>query len=210
MGTIIFLIDIFLHLDKYLAVIMQNYGLAVYPLLFLVVLFETGLVVTPFLPGDSLLFIAGTIASENLLNIGILFILFLAAAILGDSLNYTIGNLFGEKVFVKRKLIKQEHLDKTKEFYKKYGGKTIFLGRFIPIVRSFAPFVAGVSKMNYSRFLMFNILGAIVWVILFLFSGYFFGKIPFVQNNLSFFIILIIFISILPAIIAFLKHKKKK
>ena len=119
MGTIIFLIDIFLHLDKYLAVIMQNYGLAVYPLLFLVVLFETGLVVTPFLPGDSLLFIAGTIASENLLNIGILFILFLAAAILGDSLNYTIGNLFGEKVFVKRKLIKQEHLDKTKEFYKK-------------------------------------------------------------------------------------------
>jgi len=210
MGTIIFLIDIFLHLDKYLAVIMQNYGLAVYPLLFLVVLFETGLVVTPFLPGDSLLFIAGTIASENLLNIGILFILFLAAAILGDSLNYTIGNLFGEKVFVKRKLIKQEHLDKTKEFYKKYGGKTIFLGRFIPIVRTFAPFVAGVSKMNYSRFLMFNILGAIVWVILFLFSGYFFGKIPFVQNNLSFFIILIIFISILPAIIAFLKHKKKK
>lgn len=203
------LINIFLHLDEYLVTIMQNYGLAIYPILFLIIFCETGLVITPFLPGDSLLFIAGTLASDNLLNITLLFFLLSIAAILGDSLNYMTGNFFGEKVFAKSRFFKQEYLDKTKKFYQKYGGKTIFLARFVPIIRTFAPFVAGVSKMKYSRFLTFNIVGGITWVALFLFGGFYFGKIPLVKNNLSLFAVLIIFVSILPGIIEILRHKKR-
>jgi len=203
-------IDFILNVDKYLEILIGKFGVLTYFILFLIILLETGLVVTPFLPGDSLLFVAGTFASGGAFNIWILFILLSVAAILGDSLNYAIGNYFGAKVFEKSRFFKKEYLNKTKGFYDKYGKKTIVMARFVPIIRTFAPFVAGVGKMRYSSFISYNIVGGILWVALFLFGGYFFGQVPFVEKNLTLVIFAIIFISILPPVIEYLRHRLKE
>ena len=204
------IVDIILHLDVYLISLIELYGSAVYFIIFLVILAETGLVIAPFLPGDSLLFVAGTLASQKSLSVILLFLSLSLAAILGDTLNYWIGNYFGENFFVRKKLIKQENLDKTKEFYRKHGGKTIILARFAPIIRTFAPFVAGVGKMDYKKFLFFNIVGGVCWVGLFLFAGYFFGAIPFVQDNLVIFILIIVAVSFVPPVLEFLRSRKNE
>ncbi len=201
-------ISIFLHIDKHLDFIIGNYGALTYLILFAVIFFETGLVVTPFLPGDSLLFIAGTFASRGVLNIWVLYFSLFIAAIVGDSVNYFIGNYFGVKVFEKNRFFKPEYLEKTKEFYRKHGGKAVLLARFVPIMRTFAPFVAGIGKMNYRYFLFYNLLGGFIWTTLFIFGGYFFGNIQFVQENFSFVVIGIIFISILPIVRELIKRRK--
>lgn len=204
-------IDFILHLDKYLSVIIQNYGITTYLILFLIVFAETGLVITPFLPGDSLLFAAGTFAAIGTLNVFALSIILSLAAILGDTINYSIGKFLGSKAFEKYpKIFKKEYLDKTHKFYDKYGNKTIVLARFVPIVRTFAPFVAGVGKMKYINFLTYNIVGGIVWVALFVFGGYFFGNIPFVKNNFSLVIIVIILLSFVPIAWEWWKHNRQK
>ncbi|VVB78395.1 SNARE associated Golgi protein [uncultured archaeon] len=203
-------VDFILHVDRYVGQIIQNYGVLSYFILFLVIFLETGLVITPFLPGDSLLFITGAFASSGYLNIFIVFFVFLFAAVLGDSVNYLIGSYFGEKLFSGNRFFKKEHLEKTKGFYKKHGGKTIILARFVPIVRTFAPFVAGIGKMEYKRFLSFNLLGGLLWVSLFTFAGYYFGKIPVVQENLTLVIMSIIVISLIPIFIEFLRNRKKR
>ena len=195
-------IDVVLHLDKYLGEIISQYGILTYGILFLVIFLETGLVFTPFLPGDSLLFVAGTFASKGILNVFLLFFILTIAAILGDTINYWVGNYFGKKIH-----IKQEYLDRTHKFYEKYGNKTIVLARFIPIVRTFAPFIAGIGKMNYLKFLSYNIIGGILWVAIFVFGGYYFGNIPFVNDNLTYFILGIIIVSFIPAVIEILKHR---
>jgi membrane-associated protein len=201
-------INFFLHLDKNLALIIQSYGTFTYVILFLIIFCETGLVITPFLPGDSLLFAAGALASMGMLNIIFLFFLFSFAAIIGDSVNYWIGLMIGPRVFKeKSRFFKKEYLIKTQNFYEKYGGKAIVLARFIPIVRTFAPFVAGIGKMKYKKFIFYNIVGGIIWVSLFLFAGFFFGKLPFVKNNFTIIIIAIIIISIMPAIFEYFRCK---
>ena len=203
-------IDILLHLDKHLAVIIQSYGLLTYLLLFFVILIETGLVITPYLPGDSLLFAAGSLASVGSLNIFLLLIVLTTAAILGDSLNYFIGYHFGEAVFLKSKFYHPEYLQKAQDFYHKYGRKTLILARFVPIVRTFAPFVAGMGKMKYSSFLINNIIGGIIWVFLFVLAGYFLGGLSIVKENFSIFILIIIFLSIVPLLFEVVKHFWKK
>jgi len=204
-------IDLFIHLDKNLNAVIVQFGPLTYIFLFLIIFCETGLVVTPFLPGDSLLFVAGSLAAFGSLDITILFVTLALAAIVGDSVNYWIGSILGRKVFhEKSKLFKKEHLVKTENFYEKYGGKTIILARFMPIIRTFAPFVAGIGKMNYVWFISYNVMGGLVWVGLFLFGGYFFGNIPIVKNNFEISIFVIIFLSILPGIIEYLKHKRHK
>jgi membrane-associated protein len=203
-----YLIDLFLHLDEYLATIIQTYGMLTYGILFVVIFCETGLVVTPFLPGDSLLFAAGALAATTDLDPVILFVLLGIAAVLGDAANYYIGYRIGARAFDGSiKFLKKEYLDKTHAFYEKHGNKTIFLARFVPIVRTFAPFVAGVGKMSYKQFATYNVVGAIVWVGLFTFAGYFFGEIPFVKKNFEFVIIAIILVSVLPAVFEWWKHK---
>jgi membrane-associated protein len=204
-------IDLFLHLDKHLIKVVQTYGLLSYVLLFIVIFLETGFVVTPFLPGDSLLFVAGTLASQKAINIWTLYILLSIAAILGDTVNYWIGHFIGPKVFKNKnsKIFKPEYLEKTSQFYAKYGGKTIIIARFVPIVRTFAPFVAGVGKMHYGQFISYNFFGGLLWVTLFTFGGYFFGNLPIIKNNFHTAIFVIIFLSILPAIIEYIKHKKE-
>ena len=203
-------IDILLHLDKHLAVIIQSYGLLTYLLLFFVILIETGLVITPYLPGDSLLFAAGSLASVGSLNIFLLLIVLTTAAILGDSLNYFIGYHFGEAVFLKSKFYHPEYLQKAQDFYHKYGRKTLILARFVPIVRTFAPFVAGMGKMKYSSFLINNIIGGIIWVFLFVLAGYFLGGLSIVKENFSLFILIIILLSIVPLLFEVVKHFWKK
>ena len=207
-----YLIDLFLHLDKYLSSILQSYGGWTYGLLFFVIFIETGFVVTPFLPGDSLLFAAGTFASPALgspLKLGFLYILMCVAAIAGDTVNYWIGHFVGPKVFTREKsrFFTKEYLDRTHAFYEKHGGKTIFLARFIPIMRTFAPFVAGIGKMNYLKFLHYNVLGAVVWIGLFVPAGYFFGNIPQVRENFFFVILAIIIISVMPLVVEAYKAK---
>lgn len=201
--------DFILHIDKYLGIIIQNYGAFSYLLLFLVIFCETGLVITPFLPGDSLIFITGTFAAKGTINVTLLFFILAAAAILGNTTNYWIGNYFGEKVFAKNPLFRKDYLERTKEFYRKYGGIVIIISRFMPIIRTFAPFVAGIGKMKYVKFQFFNIIGGTLWVALFLFGGYFFGGIPFVQKNLSVIIYAIIVISFIPPVIEVLRRRRK-
>lgn len=204
------LIDVALHIDKYLGVIIQQYGGLTYFILALIIFLETALILTPFLPGDSLLFITGTVAATRVLNIWLLFFLLSVAAILGDTMNYWIGHYFGERVFMKSRLFKKEYLARTHEFYEKHGGKTIVLARFIPIVRTFAPFVAGISAMNYLRFLVYNIVGGFLWVGIFMFAGYYFGGIPFVQHNLTLIILGVVVLSLIPpAFYVARKHKEK-
>ncbi len=208
METIKFLIDLFLHLDEYLSQIITQYGTWTYALLFFVIFMETGFVVTPFLPGDSLLFAAGTFAALDALNIWVLVGLLIVAAIGGDTVNYWIGHTLGERAY-NIKWIKKEYLDKTHAFFEKHGGKTIFLARFVPIVRTFAPFVAGIGKMSYGFFIRWNFIGGIVWVLLFTLAGYFFGNIPFVRANFEFVIIAIILISVLPMGYEWLKARRE-
>lgn len=213
MEYIQFVIDFILHIDQHMIELVQDYHLWTYAILFLIIFCETGLVVTPFLPGDSLLFVAGAITAQPdmPLEIGYLVLIVFAAAVLGDSCNYMIGHFFGKKLFSNpnSRIFKQSSLDKTHEYFRKYGGKTIILARFIPIVRTFAPFVAGIGKMNYYYFMVYNITGAALWVGIFCFAGYFFGDLPFVQQNLKLLLLAIIVISVLPAVVEVVRAKLK-
>ncbi len=202
-----------MHIDAHLVEIVNDYQTWTYLILFLIIFAETGLVVTPFLPGDSLLFAAGAIIAkpETELNIYLMCVLLIVAAILGDMVNYHIGKYVGPKAFSGRyKLLKVEYLDKTQSFYEKYGGKTIIYARFVPIIRTFAPFVAGIGAMNYGRFASYNVVGAIVWIVSFLFLGYFFGGIPIIKDNFTIVIFAIIFLSLIPPIVEIVKEKLKK
>jgi len=209
MDLIHWFVDFFLHLDQHLAEVIQRYGTMTYLLLFLIVFLETGLVVTPILPGDSLLFAAGAFAGIGHLRLWPLYFLLCAAAILGDTVNYAIGARLGPRVFSysKSRFFNPEHLKKTHAFYEKYGGKTIIIARFVPIVRTFAPFVAGVGQMSYRQFIGYNVVGGILWVSVCVFAGYFFGNLPFVKKNFSVVVIVIVLISLLPAVIEYLKHR---
>lgn len=208
------LIDFVLHLDTHLTQLIADYGMWIYAILFLIIFCETGLVVTPFLPGDSLLFVAGTLAAigSNHINVHLMVLLLIAAAIMGDASNYFIGKFFGEKLFQNpnSKIFKRSYLEKTHEFYEKHGGKTIIIARFVPVIRTFAPFVAGMGKMTYARFFSFNIIGGVCWVPLFMYAGYFFGELEFVKKNLSLLAVVIIFISLLPAIIEIMRQRARK
>lgn len=199
MDWMVNLVNMFLHLDKYLSVVIENYGLWTYLLLCLVIFMETGFVVTPFLPGDSLLFVSGTFAALGALNIAGLLLFLALAAVLGDTANYWIGHFIGPRVFHENvRFIKREHLERTHEFYEKHGGKTIVLARFIPIIRTFAPFVAGVGRMTYGHFITFNIVGSIAWVSLFTLGGYLFGNLQVVKENFSLVVLVIIAFSLIP------------
>ncbi len=206
------IIDIFLHLDKHLGDIIQTYGTFTYAILFLVVFCETGLVVTPFLPGDSLLFAAGAFAATKALDIKILMLLLFIAAVLGDAVNYHIGKFIGPRAFSDQSLrfLKREYLERTQRFYEKYGGKTIVIARFVPIIRTFAPFLAGVGEMNYWQFAMYNVAGALLWVLSFCAGGYFFGELPLVKKNFTLVIMAIIIISVMPAIIEVIRARREK
>ncbi|HUV91904.1 MAG TPA: DedA family protein [Anaerolineales bacterium] len=211
MDIISYFINFILHLDQYLNGIIQNYGVWTYAILFLIIFIETGLVIMPFLPGDSLLFAAGAFAALGSLNIWILWVIVFIAAALGDSVNYWIGNKMGPRAFEQdNRFLKREYLEKTQLFYEKHGGKTIILARFVPIVRTFAPFVAGVGSMNYGRFFAFNVTGALLWTTLFIFLGYFFGNIPFVKENFELAIFGIILISVVPMVIEFIRNRARK
>lgn len=203
-------VDLFLHLDTHLSTVIQAYGMWTYFLLFLIIFCETGLVVTPILPGDSLLFAAGAFAATGALDLAWLLGLLSIAAILGDAVNYTIGHFMGPKVFMRKdsRFFKKEYLDRTHQFYEKYGGKTIIIARFVPIVRTFAPFVAGVGNMTYTRFASYNIIGGILWIIVCTVSGYLFGNIPVVKQNFTLVILAIIFISILPGVVEYLRQRQ--
>jgi membrane-associated protein len=203
-------VDIFIHLDKYLGDIILQYGTLTYLLLFFIIFMETGLVVTPFLPGDSLLFAAGTFAAIEALDVRILFLLLAAAAIIGDTVNYWIGHIIGPRAFTGEvRFLKKEYLDRTHEFYERHGGKTIILARFIPIIRTFAPFVAGIGAMSYGHFIAYNVIGGLAWVALFTFGGYFFGNLPAVKHNFSLVVMAIIFISILPGVFEYFKERNR-
>lgn len=205
------LFDLILHIDKYMLSLVNQLGIISYLLLFLIVFAETGLVVAAFLPGDSLLFAVGTIAGRGVLNIYILIPTLIIAAIVGDSLNYWIGHRLGAKTFSKEnaKVFKPQYLKKTEDFYEKHGGKTIILARFVPLVRTFAPFVAGVGKMRYSIFFAYNVTGAVIWVVSITMVGYFFGQIPFIQENFEYAVLAIVAVSVIPAGIEMIKHKRK-
>jgi membrane-associated protein len=202
-------LDIFLHLDKNLSSFVNAYGTFTYAMLFFILFAETGFVVTPFLPGDSLLFAAGAIASLGSLNIGFLLVLLIGAAILGDTVNYWIGHFLGRTIVdnPKIKFINQEHIDKTEQFYTKYGGKTIILARFVPIVRTFAPFVAGVGTMEYGKFLLYNVIGGVLWASIMTLAGFFFGNISFVQHNFHYVVLVIIGLSLLPVVYEYVQYK---
>ncbi|MGB2955152.1 MAG: DedA family protein [Anaerolineales bacterium] len=210
MEVIKFLIDFVLHMDEHLSVIISNYGTWTYGILFFIIFLETGFVITPFLPGDSLLFAAGSFAALGALNPVYLFILLSIAAVIGDTVNYSIGHYIGPRAFSGEiKYLKKEHLDRTSEFYEKHGGKTIILARFIPIIRTFAPFVAGIGAMTYSKFILYNVVGGISWVAIFTFGGFYFGNLPFVRDNFEIVIFAIIFISFIPPVLEFFKARKE-
>lgn len=210
MGLIGTLINVILHLDKYINVIVQNYGVWTYVLIFITIFCETGLVVTPFLPGDSIIFATGALASIRILNVFALFIIYFIAAVAGDTVNYHIGKKIGKDILEKKntRFINKEYLKKAHIFYEKHGSMTIAFGRFIPIIRTFVPFVAGIGEMRYSEFIVYNMLGGFLWVTLFLGGGYFFGGLPFIKQHFSFVVIAIVIISIIPAIITFIKEKR--
>jgi len=209
MDLVHFFADFFLHLDTHLAQVIQAYGPWTYALLFTIIFLETGFVVTPFLPGDSLLFAAGSFAALGSLDVRALFVLLFAAAVLGDNLNYAVGRYLGPRVFhyERSRFFNADHLRKTQRFYEKYGVKTIIIARFVPIVRTFSPFVAGIGSMRYLRFLAYDVVGGILWVGICLFAGYFFGNLPIVKKNFSLVILAIIAVSLLPALVEYLRHR---
>jgi len=203
-------IDILLHLDRYLAQFVADHGIWVYLLLFLIVFAETGLVITPFLPGDSLLFVAGTLAAAGGMDVGWLCAILAAAAILGDTVNYWVGNWFGARLFRDdARWLKREYLDRTHKFYERHGGKTIILARFVPIVRTFAPFVAGMGRMSYLKFFAYNVIGGLIWVFSLVLAGFYFGNLPWVKANLTLVIIGIVIASITPGIVEYLRHRRR-
>jgi len=206
------LIDFILHMDVHLSEIIQSYGVWTYFILFLIIFCETGLVVTPFLPGDSLLFAAGAFAAKGDLNVAMLFLLLSVAAVLGDTVNYWAGKIVGPRIFHKERVrfLNREYLDRTHRFYERYGGKTIIIARFIPIIRTFAPFVAGIGSMTYARFISYNIVGGVIWIAAFAFAGYYFGNIAIVKKNFTLVIFAIIIISVLPAVVEFLRQYKQR
>lgn len=210
MDLLLTFIDIFIHLDRHLIWLIQHFGVWVYLIVFLVVFCETGLVVTPLLPGDSLLFGLGALAAIGDLNVAWLFILLSTAAIAGDTVNYFIGKYVGPKVFQQEtsRFFKKEYLERTHQFYEKYGGKTIVIARFMPIIRTFAPFVAGIGAMTYSKFIIYNVLGGIAWVAIFIFGGYYFGNLPMVKNNFTLVIMAIIIISVMPGVIEYFRQRR--
>lgn len=205
------ILDFFLHLDRSLGAVIQQYDTWTYLILFAIVFCETGLVILPLLPGDSLLFAAGAFAATGALNLWLTFLLLSVAAILGDAVNYAIGYRIGPRIFQMEtgRLLNKKHLLHAQTFYERHGGKTILIARFVPIVRTFAPFVAGVGRMNYARFSSYNVIGGIFWALVCLLAGYFFGNIPVVKENFSLVILLIILISILPGVIEILRHRRK-
>ena len=209
MDLVHWFVDFFLHLDRHLAEVIQAYGTWTYALLFTIVFLETGLVVTPILPGDSLLFAAGSFAALGALDVRLVFVLLSFAAVLGDNVNYAIGHYLGPRVFhyERSRFFNPDHLRKTHRFYEKYGVKTIIIARFVPIVRTFSPFVAGVGAMSYPRFLAFDVVGGALWVGVCTFAGYFFGNLPFVRKNFSLAIIAIVLISVMPAVVEYLRHR---
>jgi membrane-associated protein len=210
MELIKYLIDFILHLDAHLVELVSKYGSWTYGILFLIIFCETGLVVTPILPGDSLLFAVGALAAKGGLDIFTVFVLLSIAAIIGDTVNYWIGKIVGPKVFSSEssRLLNKEHLRRTHEFYEKYGGKTIIIARFMPIIRTFAPFVAGIGQMSYGKFLLYNVVGGLIWIAGFLYAGYFFGNIPVVKRNFTLVIFAIIIISMLPAVIEYWRARR--
>lgn len=208
MEYLVTFIEFFLHLDEYIAQMISDYGAWTYGILFAIIFVETGLVIMPFLPGDSLLFAAGTFAALGSLNVWYLIGLLIVAAITGDAVNYSIGHYLGERAY-NIKWIKKEYLDKTHAFFEKHGGKAIFLARFVPIVRTFAPFVAGIGRMSYGYFATYNVVGGIVWVVVFTLLGFFFGNIPFVKKNFELVIIVIILLSVVPMIYEWWKARKE-
>ena len=203
--------DLLTHLDQHLLLLLQNYGGWVYLILFLIIFCETGLVVAPFLPGDSLLFVIGTLAATGTLNVQGVALLLMAASFSGDNTNYWIGRCLGPKVFRKEqsRVFNRNYLEKTQRFYEKHGGKTILVARFIPIIRTFAPFVAGIGRMRYLRFVLYSLGGSVFWISFFVFGGFYFGNVPLVKQNLTAFIILIIFVSILPGVIEFIRSRRR-
>jgi membrane-associated protein len=205
------LVGFILHPDQYLGALLEQYGRWVYGLLFLIIFAETGLVVTPFLPGDSLLFVAGTLTGAGQLDVRVLMGLLMAAAILGDSTNYWVGRWVGPRVFTQDtgRLLRREHLERTRRFYERYGGRTVIIARFMPIVRTFAPFVAGVGAMSYPRFLAFSVLGTVLWVGGFVGAGHLFGNLPVVRQNLTFFILLIVALSVAPGVVEFWRARRR-
>jgi len=208
MEIIKFLVDFILHIDTHLGQIIASYGIATYLILFVIIFIETGLVFTPFLPGDSLLFAAGAFAALGSLHIAVLLVVLTVAAVLGDTANYWIGHFFGKQIIAHPKIpINQEHIDETKRFFDRHGGKTILLARFVPIIRTFAPFVAGVGRMSYGHFITYNFMGGLAWVFIATLAGYFFGNIPFVRHNFSLVIFVVIIISVLPIVAQFVLHK---
>ncbi len=211
-GPVSNFIDFFLHLDKHLNYVIGSFGLWSYVIFFAVIFAETGLVVTPFLPGDSLLFALGAFSAAGSLKVLWLFVLLSAAAVLGDSANYTIGKYFGDMILRHQGawFIKKEHIERTHRFYEKYGAKTIVIARFVPIVRTFAPFIAGLGKMSYLKFLTYNVVGGVLWIALFIFGGFFFGNIPIVKRNFTIVIFAIIILSIMPAVIEVLRERRRK
>lgn len=206
------IIDVFLHLDVHLGQVIKDYGTFTYLILFLVLFCETGLVVTPFLPGDSLLFAAGTFAALGALDLYWLLMLLYLAPILGDSSNYWIGRIVGPKIFHREdvRFLNRKHLDRTHQFYEKHGGKTVVIARFMPIFRTFAPFVAGIGKMNYLKFVSFSIGGTLAWISCFVLAGYFFGNIPLVKKNFTLAIMAIIAVSLIPGVVEFIRHRRSR
>lgn len=211
MDFLLFLVDFILHIDRHLAELAAAYGPWLFLILFLIIFAETGLVVTPILPGDSMLFVTGAIAATGAFDIHLMVLTLIVAAILGDSVNYQIGNACGLKLFSGSgaRFFKREYLDKTHAFYERHGGKTVIIARFAPIVRTFAPFVAGVGAMTYPRFFAYNVIGGVLWVASFSYAGYFFGNLPVVRQNLSLLILAIVVLSILPGVIEFLRQRKR-